>query len=99
MFEHRFKAPLWQWHGKGSWHFVTVPEDISGIIRMSVPQKAGFGSVRVSASIDGHKWKTSLFPDAKSGCYFLPVKAEIRRACKINAGDAISVAIDVTDVG
>ena len=99
MKDHQFESPLWQWSGKGSWHFITVPEDISGIIRMCVPQKAGFGSVRVSASIAGHKWKTSLFRDAKSGCYFLPVKAEIRQACKINAGDVISVSIDVTEMG
>ena len=99
MFEHQFETPLWAWGGKGSWHFVTVPEDISGIIRMSVPQKAGFGSVRVTASISGHKWKTSIFPDAKSGCYFLPVKAEIMQKCKINAGDAISVGHDINGMG
>ncbi|MGB8817115.1 MAG: DUF1905 domain-containing protein [Rhizobiaceae bacterium] len=92
MFE--FDSHLWEWGGKGGWHFVTVPEDISGIIRMSTPQKTGFGSVRVSAAIGGHKWKTSLFPDAKSGCYFLPVKAEIRRRCEIFAGARITVFIE-----
>lgn len=97
MFEHHFKAPLWQWTGKGSWHFITVPEDVSGMIRMSVPQKAGFGSVRVSASIDGHKWKTSLFPDAKSGCYFLPVKAEVRRKTGIAAGDLAEVTLETNE--
>ena len=95
MFEHRFEAPLWEWGGKGSWHFVTVPEDLSGIIRMRVPQENGFGSVRVSASINGQKWKTSLFPDAKSGCYFLPVKADIRRLAKVKAGDSIAVGLEV----
>lgn len=77
--EFRFESILWEWGGKSGWHFVTAPEEISGIIRMSVAKKNRFGSVRVSASIGSHEWKTSLFPDAKSGCYFLPVKAAIRR--------------------
>jgi Domain of unknown function (DUF1905) len=92
---YEFESALWEWGGKGSWHFVTVPEDISGIIRMSVPQKNGFGSIRVSASIDGRRWKTSLFPDAKSGCYFLPVKADIRRLCEIKSGDRLPVWLEV----
>lgn len=95
MSDYQFENPLWEWGGKGSWHFVTVPEDISGIIRMSIPQKNGFGSVRVAVSIGGHDWKTSLFPDAKSGCYFLPVKADIRRLAKVKAGDSIAVGLEV----
>ena len=96
--DHQFQNPLWEWGGKASWHFVSVPEDISGIIRMSAPQKGGFGSVRVTAVIGGQKWKTSIFPDAKSGCYFLPVKAEIRQRCKIKAGDVICVSLDINDM-
>ena len=99
MADHQFENPLWKWGGKGSWHFVTVPEDISGIIRMSVPQKAGFGSAGVSASIGGHRWKTSIFPDAKSGCYILPVKAEIRKQCNIKVGDVIPVSLDINGMG
>jgi hypothetical protein len=61
-------------------------------------ERRGFGSVRVSASINGHSWKTSVFPDAKSGCYFLPVKADIRKTAKIIAGDdiAVEIGVDVT---
>jgi Domain of unknown function (DUF1905) len=99
MFEHLFENPLWEWDGKGSWHFVTVPEDLSGIIKMGVPQKSGFGSVRVTASVNGREWKTSLFPDAKTGCYLLPVEAEIRQWCKIKTGDVISVNLDVHGLG
>lgn len=95
--EFSFTAKLWLWTGKGAWHFITVPEEISGQIKM-LTQRRGFGSVRVSASIDGTAWKTSVFPDAKSGCYFLPVKAEIRRKCNINEGDDKTFVLGV-DVG
>lgn len=97
MAEYRFEAALWQWSGKGSWHFITVPENLSGIIRMAAPQKAGFGSVRVSAGIGGVVWKTSLFPDTKSGCYLLPVKAAVRKQCAIKAGDVVEVVLDLID--
>ncbi len=99
MSDHQFENPVWQWGGKASWHFVTVPEDISGIIRMSVPQKVGFGSIRVIASLGAHTWKTSIFPDAKSRCYFLPVKTEIRQRCNIKAGSVISVGLDINGKG
>ena len=89
-----FTATLWEYQGKGAWHFITLPEDISATIRM-LTQRSGFGSVRVSARIGETGWKTSVFPDAKSGCYFLPVKADVRRAAKVVAGDEVIVEIDV----
>jgi Domain of unknown function (DUF1905) len=92
--EFTFTAKLWLWSGKGAWHFVTVPEEISGQIKM-LTQRRGFGSARVSACIGESHWKTSVFPDAKSGCYFLPVKAEIRKRCNIKEGDNIAVALNL----
>lgn len=97
MSQYRFDAKLWEWSGKGGWHFVTMPADLSGIVRMSVDRKAGFGSIRVSAEVCGHSWKTSLFPDARSGSYLLPVKADVRKKAKVLAGDAISVTLVVLD--
>ena len=95
--EFTFTASLWLWTGKGSWHFITVPLDISAQIK-AMTERRGFGSVRVAASICDYSWKTSVFPDSKSGCYFLPVKSEIRKACNIRAGDAATIHIGI-DVG
>ena len=92
--EFSFAAPLWLWTGKGAWHFITVPQEISAQIK-ALTERRGFGSVRVIANITGHSWKTSVFPDSKSGCYFLPVKGEIRSACKISAGDVTCVNLGV----
>jgi Domain of unknown function (DUF1905) len=92
-----FTSKLWEYQGKGAWHFITVPADISATIKM-LTQRNGFGSVRVNARISETGWKTSLFPDAKSGCYFLPVKADVRKAVKVVAGDVVLVEIGV-DVG
>lgn len=87
-------GPLWIWSGEnGSWHFVTVPEELSGEIRAhAIAALRGFGSVKVEARIDDVRWRTSVFP-ARSGGYFLPVKAEVRRKTGISAGDEVTVEL------
>jgi len=89
-------GPLWLWSGEGgSWHFVTVPEELSAQIRaQAFAGPRGFGSVRVEASIDGVRWRTSVFPQ-KSGGYILPVKAEVRRKAGIAAGDEVKVELEL----
>ena len=89
-------APLWLWSGEnGSWHFVTVPEEQSDEIRAHCfAFQRGFRSARVEATIEGVTWRTSVFP-MKSGGYFLPVKAAVRRKTAIAAGDVITVEIEL----
>jgi hypothetical protein len=80
-------GPLWLWTGESaSWHFITVPEELSDEIRgHSLIHRGGFGSVRVEATIGEVTWRTSVFPQ-KSGGYVLPVKAEVRRRAGIVPG-------------
>jgi hypothetical protein len=89
-------APLWIWTGEnGSWHFVTVPEELSDEIRAHcLAAMRGFKSARVAATINDVSWRTSVFP-IKSGGYFLPVKAEVRRKAGIAAGDVVSVELEL----
>jgi len=89
-------APLWIWTGdNGSWHFVTVPEELSDEIRAHcLAAMRGFKSARVAATIDEVSWLTSVFP-MKSGGYFLPVKAEVRHKVGIAAGDVVTVELEL----
>jgi hypothetical protein len=89
-------APLWIWTGEnGSWHFITVPDEQSDEIRAHCfAFQRGFRSARVSVTINGVTWRTSVFP-MKSGGYFLPVKAEVRRKAEIAAGDEVTVTLDL----
>lgn len=90
----QFEADLWiHSSGKASWHFVTVPEAESRRIRFLVGRPNGFGSVRVRVRIGSSRWSTSLFPDKASGCYFLPLKADIRNAERITTGDRVQVEL------
>ena len=89
-------GPLWIWTGeKGTWHFVTVPDEQSDEIRAHCfAVQRGFRSARVNATINGVSWRTSVFP-VKSGGYFLPVKADVRRKAGIAAGDEITVTLEL----
>ncbi|RJQ29896.1 DUF1905 domain-containing protein [Candidatus Parcubacteria bacterium] len=40
-------------------------------------------------------WKTSIFPDRKSGAYLLPLKAEVRKRERIKNGDTIVFSLRV----
>ncbi len=89
-------APLWLWSGgTASWHFITIPEELCDEIRAeSFARRAGFGSVRVDATIADVTWRTSVFPQ-KSGGYILPVKADVRRRTAIVAGDEVEVTLEL----
>lgn len=91
-----FSSPLWIWNaGKGSWHFITVPDEPSLEIRAeSFSLRGGFGSVRVEARIGDVAWRTSVFPQ-KQGTYLLPVKSEVRRRAGIAAGDEVAVELQL----
>ena len=92
---YQFEGELWRVTGD-SWHFVTVPKDYSEHIKAFVQSKTpGFGSIRVKVTLDEHVWKTSLFPDSKSGCYFLPIKGDIRKKAKVGNGDMLTVHLDI----
>ena len=93
--QHTFLAELWLWDARksDSWTFFTLPADASEDLRDVVEPGRGFGSIRVEVSIGTSTWQTSVFPDKHSGCYVLPVKAPVRKAQSIAAGDQVDVAL------
>jgi len=93
--EHRFEAEVWVAEN-GSWHFVTLPFDLSDEIDDRAPDaRVGFGSVRVTATVGATTWATSVFPDKRSRSFILPVKAAVRSTEHIADGDRISVVLCV----
>jgi hypothetical protein len=98
-----FEAELWRWTpqppAKGSWHFVTITGEPADAIRArafelrAMGAGRGFGSVRVEARVNGVAFASSAFPHKDSGGYLLPVKAEVRRAAGVAAGERVEVAI------
>lgn len=95
-----FEAELWLWDARrdDSRTFVTLPEQASEEIReLTEGSRRGFGSVRVHATAGKTRWKTSIFPDSKSGCYVLPVKRAVREAEGLDAGDSAGFTIRLMD--
>ena len=97
MAEHVFRAELWEHspEGPGSWHFVTLPVELAEDIRFEAGPTGGFGSVRVEARTGGTTWRTSLFPEARTGSFVLPVKKSVREAEGLYAGATCEVAVAV----
>jgi hypothetical protein len=92
---YRFAAEMWQAPG-GSWHFVTVPFDVSDEIDETAPcARVAFGSVRVEATVGRTSWQTSVFPDRRVGAFVLPVKRAVRDAEALVAGDPLDVVLSV----
>lgn len=96
-----FDAELWLWEARrsDSWTFVSLPAEVSEDIReLAAGSARGFGSLRVRVSVGRSTWTTSIFPDASSGCYALPVKRAIRRAESLEVGDVAAVTVELLDL-
>jgi hypothetical protein len=94
-FEMRRKVVLYG-EGKGAWHFVTLPKNISQDLReFFAGMERGFGSLPVEITIGKTVWTTSIFPDKKSGSFMFPLKALVRRKETISAGDTISFILKI----
>jgi len=94
-----FAAPLWRYPGADGWHFVSLPAEISGdITDMTAGARRGFGSVRVAVTVGGTSWRTSIFPDSRTGAYLLPVKKAVRSAEHLEAGDEVKAHLQIADL-
>ena len=91
------EADIWLYAAaKSAWHFVSLPPALSeGIRSLRGPRSAGWGSLRVTATIGSTTWRTSIFPDTKSGAFLLPLKADVRQRENIGAGDRVAVAVEI----
>ena len=92
-----FSAELFPWSAKESdnWVFVRLPTDEADAIKEMVTVKRGFGSVPVGVRCGTTEWRTSIFPDSKSGSYVLPIKKAVRKAETIDIGDTASFELTV----
>lgn len=92
---YEFEATLWRWRDDGTWHFLTVPEDVSDEIDDRTALRGGFGSVKVEVTIGTSTWRTSLFPSKEAGAFVLPVKKAVRASQECGEGDRLRVRLVV----
>jgi Domain of unknown function (DUF1905) len=102
---HTVTAPLWIWttdKAPASWHFLTIEGETADAIhalelmrRLEFGRKRGWGSIKVTATIGDTSWETSIFPAKDLGGWLLPVKAAVRKAEGLVAGDLVTVSIQL----
>lgn len=94
---YKIKSKVWLWPGEtAAWHFVSVPKKESQKIKEKFGKnRRGFGSVPVLVKIGKTEWKTSIFPDSKSGQYIMPIKAKVRQVEGVFEGDEIDFALSI----
>lgn len=93
--KYTIKSKVWLYSGQAAWHFIGIPKKESEEIKKAQKVKVGFGSVPVIVMIGKTRWKTSIFPDKRSGTYLLPIKAEVRKKENIMSEDIVSVTVQI----
>lgn len=94
--EFTFKAKVWVYAGQAAWHFVSVPKKESTRIKaLFGGLQRGFGSFPVTVAIGKTSWRTSIFPDSKTGTYLLPVKSDVRKKESLSEGKTCTVVLSV----
>ena len=76
-----------------------VPLEVADEIREVALQRRGFGSVRVTATIGGTSWSTSVFPEQATKGFLLPVKKSVRDAEALDDGAVVAVELRLADLG
>lgn len=72
--------------GKGGWTYADLPQ-------VAPDSKAPFGWVKVRGTIDGIEIRNYHLMPYGNGKLFLPVKAEIRKKIKKEAGDYVHITL------
>jgi hypothetical protein len=103
---HAVTAKLWIWStdkAPASWHFLTIEGEAAEAIhalalmrRLEFGHKRGWGSIKVIATVGETSWDTSIFPAKDLGGWLLPVKAAVRKAEGLVAGDQVKVTITLS---
>ena len=80
------KLIIQKYPGKGGWCYVVV----KGI---PASKKRKFGFVRVSGTVEGFAVEKYNIMPMKTGDFFFPIKAEIRKVIKKKDGDVVHVIL------
>jgi hypothetical protein len=84
-----FTVRLWRYPGKGGWVFAPVPAT------QAPAATRPWGRTPVTATVDGVRWSTSVWRDAKSNRSLLAVPKRVRGAK--DDGNAVTVLLEWAD--
>ncbi len=85
--------------GHEAYHFVNIPKKESEEIKTKYKGlRRGWGSIPVMVKIGKTSWKSSLFPNKRTGGYLLLLNKKVREAEGVYARDEITLYIMVGDM-
>lgn len=91
-----FQGKVFRWAANEAFFLVSVPKNLSDEIKeISDGLTNGFGSLKVEARIGTTVWRTSIFPDSKSGLFDLPLKASVRKENGLEVGSVTKVELEI----
>ena len=91
--ENTFVGRIECFDSPGSWHFVSVP------VELSLPLEylaLHFGFVAITARVGQSAWPTSLMPKG-DGTHFIALPAKVRKKEKLVLGDEIEIAFETRE--
>ena len=92
----QFEGEVWFYTNPGAQYFVSLPGEMSAEILDLVGQSLNpWGTVPVDATIGECTWASSMFPRKDRKCYDLPLNARVRKRLGLQAGNIISVTIEI----
>ncbi|HEX3764082.1 MAG TPA: DUF1905 domain-containing protein [Kofleriaceae bacterium] len=92
----QFTGRIWYWRGPAPWYFVSVPRKHSAAIRaLATVLTYGWGVIPVTARIGNTEWTTSLFP--REELYAVPVRADVRKAERLDEGSRVRMKLITGD--
>lgn len=96
----QFNGEVWFYANPGAVYFVSLPIEMSAEILDVVGNSLNpWGTVPVEASIGDFTWESSMFPRKDRQCYDLPLNAKVRKRLGLEAGNIITVTIDIPLLG
>jgi hypothetical protein len=92
----QFEGEVWFYNNPAAVYFVSLPlemsEEILDVVGISLNP---WGTVPVDATIGDFTWASSMFPRKDRKCYDLPLNARVRKRTGLQAGNIVSVTIDI----
>jgi hypothetical protein len=94
--KYQFEGVVRLWPANEKFFLLPLPKEISSeIFEISDGLTNGWGSLKVTAQIGEVVWRTSIFPDSKSGVFELPLKAEVRKKNGLVVGSVALCEIEL----
>jgi len=90
--EFQGSGPVVEWRGPAPFYFVALPGELSEDVKEAARGLEYWGQVAVEVEIDGHRFRTALFP--RDGVYLLPLKVAVRRRLGLDP-DPVGVVLEL----